>query len=164
MPKTSINLTHNPFLCQNFIKTYRKSRKSFKTTNSLKFHKLKHWISNQTEKNSNFDSTWDLKLQKLRTTWCLFVLIAETKLWFDKKRRAKIPSFHKLKKIFLEFLDRFLCLGRTRNWWNLWRGFASGRRRRPWRRRLGNRGEFFAKKCEKFRENKTRFREKLDLT
>ena len=145
----------------NFEKTYQNSRNSVqKWITSAKILQKTHSLSqtteffNQTENNSNFDSSWDLNCKNwdvyMPRDVCLFWLLRE-KLWFDKKRRAKIPSFHKPTKNSenFTFLDRFLCLGRTRNWWNLWRGFASGRRRRPWRRRLGNRGEFFAEKMRK---------------
>ena len=165
MPKTSINLTHNPLPLPKLYKNLPKIEKFIQNHKFFEIHKLKHKISNQTEKIIQILTQVETRNWK---SWeqrdvCLFWLLRH-KLWFDKKRRAKIPSFHKLKKIFLAFLDRFLCLGRTRNWWNLWRGFASGRRRRPWRRRFGNRGEFLRKICEKFRENKSWFREKLDLT
>ena len=100
MPKTSINLTHNPFLCQNFKKTYRKPRKILKNTNSLKFHKLKHWISNQTEKIIQILTQPETRNGK---SWeqrdvCLFWLLRQN---YDliRKEEQKFRHFTSLKNI-----------------------------------------------------------------
>jgi len=155
MPKTSINLTHNPVslpkLCKNLPileKIASKLWQKFFNIHTLlnlnqNWEQFKFWVKLRHEivaKTENFVLVYTRDV-------CLFWLLRH-KLWFDKKRRAKIPSFRKLKN-FSNFLDWFLCLGRTRNWWNLWRGFSSGRRRRPWRRRLGNRGEILREKSAK---------------